>query len=69
MIRDAVQNLQKAMKAYKSLMTESAQKRIDTVIKFGSVISEACHIFSSFQRLMSYSSIRSRSWHLALLKV
>jgi hypothetical protein len=33
------------MKDYKSLMTESTQERIDTVIKFGAVIAEACHIF------------------------
>jgi hypothetical protein len=45
MIRDAVKKLQKDMKDYKSLMTESTQKRIDTAIKFGSVIAEACHIF------------------------
>jgi hypothetical protein len=38
-IRTAVENLQKAMKDYKSLMTESTQQRIDTAIKFGSVVS------------------------------
>jgi hypothetical protein len=41
-IRTAVENLQTAMKDYKSLMTESTQQRIDTAIKFGSVIAEAC---------------------------
>jgi hypothetical protein len=30
------------MKDYKSLMTESTQQRIDTAIKFGAVIAEAC---------------------------
>jgi len=33
------------MKEYKNLMTESTQQRIDTVVKFGAVISEACCIF------------------------
>jgi fucose 4-O-acetylase-like acetyltransferase len=30
------------MKGYKGLMTEPTQQRIDTAIKFGSVIAEAC---------------------------
>jgi hypothetical protein len=41
-IRTAVENLQDAMKGYKSLMTEPTQQRIDTAIKLGSVIAEAC---------------------------
>jgi hypothetical protein len=40
-IRTAVENLQTAMKDYTSLMTESTQQRIDTAIKFGSVIATA----------------------------
>jgi hypothetical protein len=44
-IRIAVENLQTSMKDYKSLMTESTQHRIDTVVNFGAVIAEACRIF------------------------
>jgi hypothetical protein len=52
-IRTAVENLQDAMKGYKSLMTEPTQQRIDTAIKFGSVIAEAC-LFLPLM-LMSYT--------------
>jgi hypothetical protein len=52
-IRTAVENLQEAMKGYKSLMTEPTQQRIDTVIKFGSVIAEACLFLPLI--LMSYT--------------
>jgi hypothetical protein len=41
------------MTDYESLMTDSTQQRIDTAIKFGSVIAEAC-IFSSLIS-MSYT--------------
>ena len=33
------------MKDYKSIMTESTQQRIDTVLEFGTVVAEASHIF------------------------
>jgi len=52
-MRVAVENLQAAMKDYKSLMIESTQQSIDTVIKFGAAIAEAHHIFPILS--MSYT--------------
>jgi hypothetical protein len=43
-MRVAVENLQIAMQDYKSLMTESTQQRVDTVVKFGAIIAEVCRI-------------------------
>jgi hypothetical protein len=52
-IRAAVENLQAAANEHKSLMKASTQ-RIDTVVKFGVVLSEVCALFSgSFDDLSS----------------
>ena len=65
-IRTAVKNLQKAMKDYKGLITESTQQRVDTAIKFGAVIAEVC-LFSllTSTSYTLYRWIRSLNWDLA----
>jgi hypothetical protein len=51
-IRAAVDNLQVAMKDYKTLMTDSTAERIDTVVKIGAAFAEV--FFCSYSPSMSY---------------
>ena len=63
-MRTAIENLQTAMKDYKSLMTESTQERIDTAIKFGVVLAEARLLLPLISHLTLYRWVRLQSWDL-----
>lgn len=51
-IRSAVENLQTAMKDYKSLMKDSTASRIDTVFKVGAALAEVFLLLFFFVKIL-----------------